>query len=448
MYHHFVQKHLQAYLTMQKQVELLEDISQLPEVEQKKFLEQLSKLIKFFPNKIPPVDTSSFYSKQLLKPFTTPKHLSKKSFQIGLDALNQSSVATIILAGGDGSRLNYDKPKGCFPISPIKKKSLFELHFEKIKFLQKHIEKPLQICVLSSEKNKDITLKFLQDHKYFDINPHLIHILEQPSIPLINEKNKWFFETSDKIATGPNGNGGFISALFKSDVVQQLESLGCLYFMMISIDNPLADPFDIHLIGQHISHQNDMSFYCYKRDCPQERTGILSYYQDQFIIVDYNNFDEQTYSLKNKTGFSFPYANTNIFCLSLDFLKTIYQKDLLPIHWIKKLASQYNFSTHDYKTITAWKGEKFITDLLQFTTKIEAIEIDKALVFAPLKSLYGVNDVNSVHQAIFNKNQSIYKKLTGSKTFENFELSMEYYSPFGNPTSLLGASCLEGKYYD
>lgn len=418
--------------------EIIEEFNELSSEEKITVLNQLNKVDTKKYENAPSFESSL----QKILPFQNPTQKSSKDLKLGTTSLQNGRIASVILAGGDGSRLGFDKPKGCYPISPIKKKSLFQLQFEKIKYLQSQCAEPLQVAIITSSYNYRETEKFLEFHDFFGLDKINITLLQQKSLPLLSEEKKYFFSSKNTLALGACGNGNAIETLIESGYVDTLESKNIDHLMITSIDNCLADPFDPYLIGRHIQNNNDITFYCFERTCSKEKLGLLALVDNQLCILDYTNLNKDLYEKTKQNRLIFPFANTNIFCLSLNFIKTL---PLLKLHWVKKDVSKFNYKTSQIFKITAWKREQFITDILNFTNHVEAVACDRDWIFAPLKTSKGVNDVNFVHKAIYKKNQLIYKKLTGKNSCRNLELSMRYHVFFPNNT--LALNCQEDELY-
>ncbi len=421
------------YLKMQNQKELIESYEKLSTEAQDNFLNQLAKLNYQYPDLIQTRTTPTPIPTDSLKSLIQVDKTNAADSEQGIKALKDEVVSTLILAGGDGSRLDFDMPKACFPISPLKKKSLIELKIETISSIFSSLNIHLPIFLLTSEQNIKDTTSFLEHQTFLDkISPYL-EIIEQPSLPFVSDNNKWFLSSPEKLAKGPNGNGGFLQALFQSGYFDKLETQGIQHLVVAPIDNPLANPFDTALIGRHIRNENDITFYCNKRTSLKENTGLVAFNHNHLSIIDYNNLNETLYTAHKKEELAYPYGNTNLFCISLSFLRRCFEDKKLPIHWVKKKMRKYDAPSQSYHDIWGWKGEKFITDLVSLADKPEVVYLNRFENFAPIKTLEGPNGINFVHDTIYEKNRRIFERVTGEKTSAKFELAMKYYTPFFTP---------------
>lgn len=301
------------------------------------------------------------------------------------DLLEEQKVAAMILAGGDGSRLGFNGPKGCFLING--KKSLFELHLEKVKALQSKISSLLPIFILVSKKNKLSTEKFFEIHDFFLLKKEQFLFLEQEESPFFDEQKLWLLNEDCNLATGPNGNGAAFSAMKKG--LKAFPSIEMVN--VINIDNPLATLFDLSLLSHHVKKSCDVTLRCIKKSHPEEKVGVLCQEGNRLKILDYT----ATCDLAR-----FDYGNINIFLFSTHFINIVGQKTL-PFHLVlKKTSSGKSF----------YKPEQFITDAIEFADKFCCIESSTEDHFAPLKEKEGPYGEFAVHNAIIEKEKRLLAK--------------------------------------
>ena len=304
----------------------------------------------------------------LLKDSTPPSTLGEKAIQ-------EEQAVAVLLAGGDGTRLGFQGPKGCFPVYKRPLKTLFHLHCEKIKKMEKKFGVSLSCVILTSENNHIQTKQFFDKHHFFDLNPSKIFFIQQPQLPLLTLENKWFLNPSKKIATAPNGNGAILE-LLKNHFSFFPKAR---YFSIGNIDNPLPSLFDPFFLGQHINLDADVSLKVIKRSSDKERLGVIAQTAKGFKIIDYT----QSEDLKN-----FLYCNINLFILSKPFLET-FPFENLPIYQVKKTGWHYDPITNLSSSIPVLKQELFITDLLDYALKPSLYLSQRDHTFSPLKQTKG-----------------------------------------------------------
>lgn len=391
-------------------------LSSLPAEQSSSMCASLAHLACNFSSKTLKPSTTELTPDSLI-PFTTPVQEVKTLEPLGIEALKQGKVLGILLAGGDGTRLGFTQPKGCFPISPYQKKSLFQLHAERIAAVQKYLNCSLPLALLTSPSNHDFTVAYFKKHAFFGLDPNLVFFLTQPTLPLYDLSGNWVFKNSHELQLAPNGNGGLLTAL--SSQHHCLHSYR--YFTVTNIDNALAAVYDIPLISTHLHQDRQVSLRCFRQNLSPHNVGILVRHYHRLAIVDYTCIKERS---------MFPYGNINTLCFSQGFLKKLIQEDSLPIHWVEKKGTTYNHSSKELETTTILKGEKFLSDTVALADKSLALDSSAEDHFAPLKSLTGINDVASVQNALLAKDQRVLKNLIGKDLLPHpIELSMEFHYP-------------------
>ena len=171
--------------------------------------------------------------------------------------------------------------------------------------------------------------------------------------------------------SAPNGNGGLLEALKKSNRLQELKEQGVRTILIQNVDNPLLLPYDPHLITTHLLEGCELSFSSYLVDDKNDRVGVFAQNSNTLSILDYT---------QGSHPFSTRYANINHMCISISLLDALVNSDPLPIHWVKKTTLK------DGKEIEVLKGEKFITDICPFASSWHILLRKKRAIFAPLKT--------------------------------------------------------------
>ncbi len=300
----------------------------------------------------------------------------------GNKLISDGKAAALIVAGGQGTRLKFDGPKGMFPISPGDGKTLFELLAERVLKTSKACGRALQIVLMTSPENDEITRNFFKSHRNFGLDESQIHFYSQGELPLVTPEGELFFSSRGKLAMGPDGNGSSLSLLWSSGVGAQLEKQGVEQLTYNLIDNPLSNPFDPLLIAWNAVQNSDVTIKCIKREEPEEKVGVIVRANGKIAVKEYSEID-----LKIRSALDvFPYANISLFCFALKFTKTINFADL-PLHKAFKSSPRY---APGGKQIEAgapgyWKYERFIFDVLLKANKVELLLYPRESCFAPLK---------------------------------------------------------------
>jgi UDP-N-acetylglucosamine/UDP-N-acetylgalactosamine diphosphorylase len=411
-------KNIKIFLHKNQQFDLINCIDEVAESSREQILEQVDLFACDFANGVPvPEGQPGQKDFSLLNACD-----SLRNAPDGTSLLANGKVSTLVLAGGAGSRLKTLHPKGCYPISPIKQKSLFQLMIERTIAAEKLYGAELRIGFLVSQSGQPLILEFLKRNDFFGHSPEKIDILPQSCLPYYNQDNQWFLSSESRIAQGANGNGDILNTIQKNGYLEFLEKKGIEQLTVVPIDNPLADPFHHRLIGSHAEKEADISLLCFQRQAKENLVGLLIERNNKIGIVDYSAIDGNK---RDALGF----ANLNIFSFSLPFLKRASQEFDLPLHWVEKRALSYDPKDDKEHSIVIRKGETFITDLAEMADHVNPLLVNRDDYFAALKSTDGVGSVAEVQTKLYKRNQAIIKEITGIATVKNFELSMDFYYP-------------------
>lgn len=362
-----------------------------------------------------------------ITPFTkaeTAGDLQRK--EEGIRQVNQGRVGCIIIAGGQGTRLNHLGPKGTYPISAIKQKSLFQIFAEKVAAASLFCQRPLQLAIMTSSFNDLETRKHFIDNHYFGLQPQQVDFFVQPELPLIDFNHQILFQDEWQIAKGPNGNGCVFQSFFHHPVKNKWQELGIKYLNTVLVDNPLADPFDFEMIGALSTSESDIVLKSCQRMYPQEKVGIIVESNQKPCVLEYTEIP------KNLIFKEEPYANLSLLATTLEFVEKIAPLTL-PLHKAKKKCPFYDFKTKKITYPTepnAWKFETFIFDVLPYAKKALVLNYPREEIFSPLKECEGENSPHSVRAALVHKEKKIYQTISDCLAPDGpLELSAQFYYP-------------------
>ncbi|ANH78652.1 UTP--glucose-1-phosphate uridylyltransferase [Candidatus Chlamydia sanziniae] len=350
---------------------------------------------------------------------------------IGSSLLQEKKIACVVLAGGQGSRLKCDGPKGLFPVSPIKKKPLFQLVAEKVCAASKLAGKPLPLAFMTSPLNNWQTHSYFESNDYFHLDPQQVDFFCQPLWPLLSLSGDLFLEDIDILALGPNGNGCLATLLYTSGVWQKWKQAGIEMVSVIPIDNPLALPFDVELCGFHAMVNNEVTIKAALRQTAVEDVGILvqSYDSKKISVIEYSEIPQnERFAVDFDGKLKYCLANIGLYCLSMDFIEhAAYQQ--LPLYKAYKRAKQWGQLVSSEKN--AWKFEEFIFDLFCYSKRCQTLVYPRQECFAPLKNLEGNHSPDTVRQALSDRERQLFHKVTGKQLSPDttFELEADFYYP-------------------
>jgi UDP-N-acetylglucosamine/UDP-N-acetylgalactosamine diphosphorylase len=348
----------------------------------------------------------------------------QKAFLLGQRLLLQEKIAVLVVSGGQGSRLDWNAPKGTFPITPIKKKSLFQLFAEKVKAVSIRYKTSIQFILILNQDDVDKVKDFFKYHGFFGLNPESVYFVPQNTLPAITAEGKLLLKDRLHLFTSPDGHGGTLFALQKYSIIDMLLEKGISDIFYCQIDNPLIVMADPVFVGYHAMTGSDISTKVIRRADPEEKVGIFMSCDGKSSVVEYSDLDRQQRSILDRQGRIRDWAgNTGIHLISLRFLSEMINEGIdLPYHRAAKKAKMF-ISAENIRNVDTWKFEKFIFDLIPLAKKSCCVEVKREEEFAPLKNKEGQNSPPAVKRAL----NDLYKNWlfeSGMRVSDDFEIEI------------------------
>lgn len=352
----------------------------------------------------------------------------------GIKALQNGKVATVILAGGLGSRFGQEMPKGLYPISLIKKKSLLQLIAEKTVAAGKAYGITPRLAIMTSEATHEQIVTSFSESNFFGLPSSHISFFSQSSLPLLDDEEQPVLTVKNIPLTAPDGNGLFFSSLVTSGILDEWKQANIKYITVLPVDNPLADPFSPELIGFHKEQANDISIVAVERTDPEEKVGVIVEKNGHLAVIEYSEMTTEDRTATSNGRLKYPLANISFFAFTLSFIEQMARQVPLtmPLHKVKKQITLRQKELLGRDTpLALWKREYFIFDLLSFTTKTSALVLNREDCFCPLKNGSGAYGPEDVQKALLQKDQKQFKAIsnTNPPLDRLFELSMSFYYP-------------------
>ena len=207
----------------------------------------------------------------------------------GEAALRAGRVAAFTVAGGQGTRLGYDGPKGTFAVTPLKKKPLFQVFAEKIKAAGLRYGKPLHWFIMTSHANHEQTEQFFAAHKYFGLEKARVHFFRQGRMPAVGFDGKILLETKSSLALSPDGHGGSLRALHRSGALDLMAKEGIDTISYFQVDNPIVRCIDPAFIGFHLLAKSEMSSKMVMKAYPEEKVGHFCLQDGKVVVIEYSD---------------------------------------------------------------------------------------------------------------------------------------------------------------
>lgn len=316
--------------------------------------------------------------------------------------LREGKVGCLILAGGQGTRLGFNGPKGAVPVTPIKRKSLFQIFCERTKVAGQIAGKKLPLCIMTSQLNHAQTLDFFKSHDFFGLEPSQVSFFEQEMLPFLDDSGNWLLEKPGKIAEGPDGNGHALRLFYENGIWKKWKESGVEYLNAIFVDNPLADPFDPEFVGLTERTGVDAALKAVERLSPDEKMGVLGENQGKLKVIEYFEIPSDS------SGFTL--SSTGMFCISMQFIQHLCEESqaLMPLHLSSKSAHVLPIDQSIPQPVNVWKCERFIFDLLNHVRSSTVLVCPREKVYAPLKNACGDKSLETVQKALLSHDQEIY----------------------------------------
>jgi len=355
----------------------------------------------------------------------------------GRQLIAEGKVGCLIVAGGQGSRLGYEGPKGLFPITVIKKKSLFQLFAERVLAAGNQVDRKLLMAIMTSSVNHGETVKYFEDHHYFGLDRDQVFFFAQTDLPFLNKEGDLFLESRSKIAAGPDGNAASLKHFVDRNIWFDWYNRGVRYLNYVHIDNALGDPFDAELIGFHDLNQSELVIKCVKREDPFEKVGIILKNNGKVQVIEYSEIkDEERLEHDANGALKHLCANISMFSFKMNFVKQVADEcyGMFPFHkaWKAVKHLKEDGKPEMSKQPQAWKFEKFIFDLLPYAKDVKALLYPREICFAPLKNATGLDSVEDVRKALQKFDRLTFQNLSHDATLAEdatFELDPQFYYP-------------------
>ncbi len=322
--------------------------------------------------------------------------------ELGLESLGRGEVAAVLLAGGMGTRLGFDLPKGCFDVGINRELYIFECLINNLMDVVKITGKSVPLYIMTSEKNDKDTREFFDKHDYFGYDKTYISFFVQDMACAVDHNGKLLMEEKDRLATSPNGNGGWFSSMKKAGLDKDLRARGVKYLNIFAVDNVLQRIADPVFIGAAIDGNYQCASKVVRKVEPHEKMGLLCLEDGHPSIVEYIEMSKEMAEARAEDGsLLYKYGVILNYLFSLDKLEDIVNNSLSvhiadkKIPYIDEDGNKVNPSEPN-----GYKFELFILDMIQMMDNNLAFEVEREKEFAPIKNLHGTDSVDSARELL------------------------------------------------
>lgn len=320
----------------------------------------------------------------------------------GLGIIRAGKAGAVLLAGGMGTRLGSDNPKGMYDIGITKPVYIFQRIIRNLLDVVDMAGTWIHLFIMTSDKNHETTTAFFKEKDYFTYNPDYIHFFKQDMAPAATYSGKVYMEAKDKIATSPNGNGGWYSSMQNAGITDFIHKAGIEWLNVFAVDNVLQRIADPCFIGAVAQKNCAVGAKVVRKASPDEKVGVMCLEDGRPSIVEYY---EQTEQLRNtKDGNGRPTYN---FGVILNYL--FHEKELeeicgneLPLHIVEKKIPYMdeNGSFINPEEPNGYKFETLILDMIHMLDTCLPFEVERNKEFAPIKNKTGIDSIESARKLL------------------------------------------------
>ncbi len=326
----------------------------------------------------------------------------------GETLISAGKVAAFVVAGGQGSRLGYEGPKGCFPGGAVSRKPLFAIFAEGLLATERRYGKAIPWYIMTSPLNHEATLAFFKGNHYFGLRPQDVMFFAQGVMPSLDIRDgRMLMASTSEIATNPDGHGGSLKALAVSGALGDMKNRGVEHLSYFQVDNPLVRVVDPVFIGLHATAPNssgEMSSKMIPKAYPEEKLGVFCNANKKLDVIEYSDLPVDLSKERGTDGrLKYLAGSIAIHVIGVSFIEKLNHDPAfsLPYHRAEKKIACIDPATGNAITPSSNNGvklERFVFDALAFASKPIVYETDRIEEFAPIKNATGVDSVESCTQ--------------------------------------------------
>ena len=327
---------------------------------------------------------------------------NRESFtKTGIEAIKAGKVGAVLLAGGMGTRLGSDHPKGMYNVGLTRELYIFECLINNLMDVVKQADAWIHLFVMTSDKNNDATVRFLTEHAFFGYNKDYVHFFKQEMAAATDYNGKIYLEEKGKLSTSPNGNGGWFISLQKNGLLDLVREQGIEWINVFAVDNVLQRIADPCFIGATIQKNCVVGSKVVRKVAPDEKVGAMCLEDGKPSIVEYYDMTRELMDAKNEKGE--PAYN---FGVILNYL--FYVPDLekmmasLPLHIVEKKIPYLDEAGNLVKpeAPNGYKFESLVLDMIHQLDSCLPFEVVREKEFAPIKNKTGIDSVESARELL------------------------------------------------
>ncbi len=324
----------------------------------------------------------------------------------GEELIAAGRIGALMVAGGQGSRLGYNHPKGMYQIGPVTERSLFQIHAEKLLVRGRRAGVAIPWCIMTSSATHDETVAHFEERNYYGMDPADVRFFGQEMIPAVDRQRRLMLADKDRVFVNPNGHGGTLKALYDEGVLDWLAERGVTDAYYFQVDNCGLDVADPAFIGNHDIAGSEMSSKALRKTHAGEGLGVFGLVGDDVRVIEYSDLDARLADERDGDGeLRYWMGSPAVHVLNLAFVRRLNEGGFkLPWHLAQKSISCIDEQGErvDDEEKNGVKFETFIFDALSFAANPLIFEMSRAEEWAPLKRPEGEESPATVRAFLHN----------------------------------------------
>ncbi|MCM1216841.1 MAG: UTP--glucose-1-phosphate uridylyltransferase [Lachnospiraceae bacterium] len=322
----------------------------------------------------------------------------------GVEAIKAGKIGAVLLAGGMGTRLGSDDPKGMYDIGKTRQLYIFECVINNLLDVVRRTDTWIHLFIMTSDKNHKSTTTFLKDYDFFGYREDHVHFFQQEMAAATDYNGKIYLEEKGKMSSSPNGNGGWFVSLKNAGLVDVIHEKGIEWLNIFAVDNVLQRIADPCFIGATIEKDCAVGAKVVRKNAPDEKVGVICLEDGRPSIVEYYELTEELMTAKDASGDPAYYFGV---ILNYLFRVTDLEKMAggLPLHIVEKKIPCLDEQGNPVKPEepNGYKYENLVLDMIHQLDSCLPFEVVREKEFAPIKNRTGVDSVESA-RALLEKN--------------------------------------------
>jgi len=321
---------------------------------------------------------------------------------VGLDTIRAGKVGAVLLAGGQGTRLGSDRPKGTVNIGLTRELYIFECLINNLLDVTNAAGAYVPLYIMTSTVNHEDTVSFFEEHNYFGYDKSFVKFFIQEMVPAVDYEGRILMKDEAELVLSPNGNGGWFSSMAKTGMLDDVHARGVEWLNVFAVDNVLQRMADPVFVGATISSGCVSGAKVVRKAAPEERVGVLCLEDGKPSIVEYYEMSDEMASLRGEDGeLTYGFGVILNYLFTVETLERI-MNNHLPVHVVEKKIPYMdeNGVAHSPTEANGYKFETLVLDMIHMMDNCLAYEVVREKEFAPIKNLHGVDSVDSARELL------------------------------------------------